>query len=65
MYDAYRHLTRPELRLLVRRGAELPPKASKASWRSVGRELKISQIEANEIERNGFSISRPRGHLPE
>jgi hypothetical protein len=59
-YDIYRHVTRPELRLVVRSGSDLPSQASKATWHYTGQEQSISRIEAAEIQRAGFAISRPR-----
>lgn len=59
MYDLYRHGVRVELQLTVPRGAELPNGVSKANWRFVGRQLSVPQIVADEIQRSGFSITRP------
>jgi hypothetical protein len=59
-YDVYCHVKHPELRLVVRSGAQLPERAAKSSWQYTGQERAISRIEAAEIQRSGFSVSRPR-----
>lgn len=60
MYDIYRSAKRPELRLVVRRGTDLPQQISKDIWQLTGQERAISPIEAAEIQRSGFAISRAR-----
>jgi hypothetical protein len=60
-YDIYRHVKRPELRLVVRSGTGLPSQAPKERWSLVGQERSIPRIEAAEIQRIGFSVSRVRG----
>jgi hypothetical protein len=59
-YDIYRSIKRPELRLVVRRGTDLPQQISKTIWNLTGHKRSISPIEATEIQRSGFAISRPR-----
>jgi hypothetical protein len=60
VYDVYQHVSRPELRLVVRSGTKPPEIVPKDSWRYVGEEQGISPIEAAEILRNGFAISKKR-----
>jgi len=59
-YDIYRSIKRPELRLVVRRGTDLPQQISKHIWQLTGQEQSISAVEAAEIQRSGFAISRTR-----
>jgi hypothetical protein len=59
-YDIYRSSKRPELRLVVRRGTDLPQQITKNVWQLTGQETSISPIEAAEIQRTGFAISRAR-----
>jgi hypothetical protein len=60
IYDIYRHVKRPELRLVVRSGSGLPSQAPKESWRLEGQERSIPAIEAAEVLRSGFSVSKTR-----
>lgn len=60
MYDVYKHLLRPDLRLTTPRGNELPEKALKKHWRLARREQEVSQAEAAEIDRSGFCVTRVR-----
>jgi len=53
-------VSRPELRLVVRSGNKLPPMVPTDSWRYVGEERGISPIEAAEVLRSGFAISKKR-----
>jgi len=60
LYDVYQHVSKPELRLVVRSGTDLPPTVPKDRWRYVGEEQGISPIEAAEVLRSGFAISKKR-----
>jgi hypothetical protein len=60
VYDVYQHVSRPELRLVVRSGTDLPAMVPKSRWRYVGEERGISPIEAAEVLRSGFAISKKR-----
>jgi hypothetical protein len=62
MFDIYRHSKRQDLRLTTRLGSGLPHQASKSIWQPAGRVIAISQMEADEIQRSGYSIKRR--HLP-
>jgi hypothetical protein len=59
-YDIYRHVRRSELRLVVRTGSQLPSRILQDNWKLVGQQQAISRIEAAEIQRSGFAISKPR-----
>jgi hypothetical protein len=63
MYDVYRHVARPELRLIIPRGVQLPNQVPKNRWRLAARQLSVPQIVATEIRRSGFSIIRPQTQL--
>lgn len=60
IYDVYQHVSRPELRLVVRSGVKLPAMVPEDSWRYVREERGISPIEAAEVLRSGFAISKKR-----
>ena len=60
IYDIYRHVKRPELRLVVRSGSGLPNQAPKESWQLEGQERSIPPVEAAEVLRSGFSVSKIR-----
>jgi hypothetical protein len=60
MYDVYRHIARAELRLIVPRGVRLPERVPKDRWRLAARRHSIPKIVADEIQRSGFSITKPR-----
>jgi hypothetical protein len=62
MYDVYQHVARPELRLIVSRGDELPQRAPKNRWHLVGRQLRVPQFVDDEIQRSGFAIIKPQGN---
>jgi len=60
MYDVYRHMARAELRLIVPRGSKLPDRVPTEKWRLAARRQSIPKIVADEINRSGFSITKPR-----
>jgi hypothetical protein len=60
MYDVYRHVARTELRLIIPRGVRLPERVPKERWRLAARRHSIPKIVADEIQRSGFSIIKPR-----
>jgi hypothetical protein len=60
MYDVYRHVARAELRLIVPRSSKLPDCVPKERWQLAGRRYGIPKIVADEIDRSGFSITKPR-----
>lgn len=60
MYDVYKHVLRPDLRLTTPRGTELPDQAIKTHWRLARREQDVSRAESAEIERSGFCVTRIR-----
>lgn len=63
MYDIYGHVHRSEFRLTVLRGKGLPRNALKGNWRLIANRKIVPRLVSDEIDRVGFSVTRPKARL--